>query len=150
MSKKSGIGKFVAGAAIGAGLGILFAPKKGSETRKDLKEKLDNVVAKIKSVDTEEVKAMFEEKVDEIKAELEDLDKEKALKIAKKKGEDIKKKCQDLVNLAVAKGTPVLEKAAEELRLKAIDVVSDVLEKLESKEVKEKLQELGLSFKSVD
>ncbi len=26
--KKSGIGKFIAGAAIGAGLGILFAPKK--------------------------------------------------------------------------------------------------------------------------
>ena len=28
MSKKSGVGKFIAGAAIGAGLGILFAPKK--------------------------------------------------------------------------------------------------------------------------
>ena len=136
--KSSGIGKFIAGAAIGAGLGILFAPKKGSETRKDLKEKLDNVVAKIKSVDAEDVKEMFEEKVEEIKAELEDLDKEKAIKIAKKKGEEIKKKCQDLVNIAVAKGTPVLEKAAEELRLKAIDVVSDVLEKLESKDSKAK------------
>ncbi len=133
MSKGKGIGKFVAGVAIGAGLGILFAPKKGSETRKDLKDKLDNVVAKIKSLDKEEIKKTFEDKVEEIKAELEDLDKEKVLKIAKKKGEDIKKKCQDLVNLAVAKGTPVLEKAAEELRLKAIDVVSDVLEKLEAK-----------------
>ena len=138
MKKKSGIGKFVAGAVLGAGLGILFAPKKGSETRKDLKEKLDDVIAKIKSVDTEEVKAMFEAKVDEIKAELEDLDKEKVLNIAKKKGEEIKKKCQDLVNLAVAKGTPVLEKAADELRLKAIDVVSEALEKLESKEIKKK------------
>ncbi len=134
MSKKSNVGKFIAGAAIGAGLGILFAPKKGSETRKDLKEKIDNVISNIKSVDAEDVKVMFEDKVEEIKAELEDLDKEKAIKIAKKKGEEIKKKCQDLVNLAVAKGTPVLESAAEELRLKAIDVVSDVLEKLESKE----------------
>ena len=62
MKKNSGIGKFIAGAALGAGLGILFAPKKGSETRKDLKEKLDNVVAKIKSVDAEDVKNMFEEK----------------------------------------------------------------------------------------
>ena len=85
MKKKSGIGKFVAGAVLGSGLGILFAPKKGSETRKDLKEKLDDVIAKIKSVDTEEVKAMFEAKVDEIKAELEELDKEKVLNIAKKK-----------------------------------------------------------------
>lgn len=130
--KKSGIGKFVAGAAVGAGLGILFAPKAGSETRKELKQKMDEVIKKVKDIDMDEVKAAFEKKVDEIKEELEDLDKEKALKIAKKKGEEIKKKCQDLVNLAVAKGTPVLEKAAEDMRLKAIDVVNDVLEKLEN------------------
>ena len=61
MKKSSGVGKFIAGATIGAGLGILFAPKKGSETRKDLKEKIDNVIAKIKSVDTEEVKEMSED-----------------------------------------------------------------------------------------
>ena len=33
MSKK-GLGKFVLGAAIGAGLGVLFAPRSGKETRK--------------------------------------------------------------------------------------------------------------------
>ena len=33
MSKNKGLGKFVLGAAVGAGLGVLFAPKKGSETR---------------------------------------------------------------------------------------------------------------------
>ena len=129
MSKKEtgkGIGKFVAGAAIGAGLGILFAPKKGSETRKELKEKMDELLKKAKDIDFDDVK-----KVDEIKEDLEDLDKEKALKLAKKKGEEIKKKCQDLVNLAVAKGTPVLENAAEEVRLKAIDVINEVLDKLE-------------------
>lgn len=134
MSKKEtgkGIGKFVAGAAIGAGLGILFAPKKGSETRKELKEKMDELLNKAKDIDFDDVKKTFEKKVDEIKEDLEDLDKEKALKLAKKKGEEIKKKCQDLVNLAVAKGTPVLENAAEEVRLKAIDVINEVLDKLE-------------------
>ena len=39
--KKKGFGKFLAGALVGAGLGVLFAPKKGSETRKELKLKMD-------------------------------------------------------------------------------------------------------------
>ena len=38
MSKKSGLGKLLAGIGIGAGLGILFAPKSGKETRTDLEE----------------------------------------------------------------------------------------------------------------
>ena len=130
--KKSGIGKFVAGAAVGASLGILFAPKKGSETRRELKQKMDEFTKKVKDIDMDEVKELFEKKVAEIKEELADLDKEKALKLARKKGEAIKKKCQDLVNLAVAKGTPKIEKAAEDVRLKAIDVINDVLEKLEN------------------
>ena len=83
--KKSGLGKFLAGAAIGAGLGVLFAPKKGSETRRELKQKFDELVAKAKEIDIDEVKENIENKVEEIKAELEDLDKEKVLKIAKKK-----------------------------------------------------------------
>ena len=34
MSKKKKIALFAAGAAIGAGLGVLFAPRSGKETRK--------------------------------------------------------------------------------------------------------------------
>lgn len=138
MSKEKGlgIGKFIAGAAIGAGLGILFAPKKGSETRAELKNKINELVNQIKNIDVEEVKAEFQEKVDQIKAELADLDKEKVLEIAKKKSEQIKKKTQELVDLAIDKGTPILRDAAEEVRLKAVEVTKDVLKKLEKTDKK--------------
>ncbi len=134
--KKSGIGKFVAGAAIGAGLGILFAPKKGSETRALLKEKMNDLVNQIKNIDVEEVKEEFNQKLEEVKRDLADLDKEKALEIAKEKALQIKDKAQELVDLAIDKGTPVLRDAAEEVRLKAIDVTKEVLKKLEEGEKK--------------
>ena len=132
MSKKNGLGKLVAGIGIGAGLGMLFAPKKGSELRENLKKKINELTDKVKEIDVEEVKKEFNTKVDEIKNDLEDLDKEKALKLAKEKGALLKTKTDELVELAKEKGTPVLEGVAEDLRQKAIEVTKDVLKKLES------------------
>lgn len=131
-----GLGKLLAGVAIGTGIGMLFAPKKGSETRKDLKNKLDDMLLKVRDLDKEEVKETIERKIEEIKAELSDLDKEKVLEIAKKSAKSIKKKTEDLVDYAVKKGTPVLEKSANAIREKAIIVTKEVLERLESKSEK--------------
>lgn len=137
MSKnKKGLGKLFAGLAIGAGLGILFAPKKGSETRAQLKNKMDDLLAKLKDIDAKEVKDNIEAKIYEIKEELDDLDREKVLKIAKQKAKKIQEKAEELVSYAVEKGTPVLERSAESVREKAIEVTKEILNKLEKKEDK--------------
>lgn len=132
--KSHGIGKFILGAGIGATLGVLFAPKKGSETRQDLKNKFDEMLAKVKNLDAEDVKFAIEAKIEEIKAELEDLDREKVFKIAKKKAKQIQDAAEELVDYAIEKGTPVLEKAANGIREKAIVVTREILAKLEGNE----------------
>ncbi|MBQ9013019.1 MAG: YtxH domain-containing protein [Bacilli bacterium] len=133
MKKKSNFGKFVLGAAVGATLGVLFAPKSGKETRKELAKKFDELIEKVKEIDVKEVREEIEKKANEIIKELKELDKEKVLKIAKQKSKELKEKANELVEYAKEKATPVVEEAAENLRLKAIDATKKVLAKLESK-----------------
>lgn len=132
--KNSGVGKFLAGALVGAGLGILFAPKKGSETRQDLKKMIDDMIAKIKDIDIDEVREGFEVKLYQLKEDIDDLDKEKVMKMAQKKAKEIQNAATELVDYAVEKGTPMLEKTANAIREKAIQTTKEVLKKLEKEE----------------
>ncbi len=134
MSKKNGFGKFLTGALVGVGLGVLFAPKKGSETRKELKKVVEDFLEALKDVDVDEVRENIETKIFEIKMELEDLDNEKILKIAKKKAGDIKDMVDELVEYSVEKGTPILEDMANKIREGSIKVTKEVLAKLEKAE----------------
>ena len=136
MSKRGGTLKVLAGVGIGVAAGMLLAPKKGEELRKDLKKKFDELLDKAKEIDVKEVSEDFKLKISDLKKEFEDLDKEKALNLAKEKGEQLKIKAGELVELAKEKGTPVVEKTAAELKDKAIKVTKDILKKLEASEKK--------------
>ena len=130
---RRGLGKFVGGLALGAGLGLLFAPDKGENTRKLLQKKLEDIIKKIKDIDVEEVKDELLYKVETLQAELASLDKEKVKEVAAKKAREIKAKAEDLYKYAIEKGTPVVEKAADDVRRQALKVVKDVEGKLEEK-----------------
>lgn len=135
--KKNGTGKTVAtvlgGTAIGASLGVLFAPKSGKETREDLKIKLDELASKIQDVKVEDVKKYVTKKTKEIEKALKELDKEKILKEAEKKAKKIEKSAKELVEYVKEKGEDALETTADAVHQKAIKVTKSVLAKLEEK-----------------
>ena len=134
MSRRGSFGSLLLGGAIGAGIALLFAPKKGEELRKELLEKISELCDKVKDLDSEEVKANVEKKVQEIKDGIKDLDSEKVKKAAAKKAEELKSKAEDLVAYAKEKGEPALIDSSEAVLKKVIKVSKDALKKLEEKE----------------
>ena len=134
MNKKSGFGKFLLGAGVGAGLAMLFTKNTGKENREQLKKKADELILKVKNLDATEVKENIEKKIQEIMDEISSLDKEKTLKIAKKQAAAIKNKSEELVEYVVDTGTPLLAKTACLLKEKAIVVTKEILKKLEQEE----------------
>ena len=78
MSSRTGdsILALLAGAAIGVGIGILFAPDKGSKTREKIKDSLDDLKDQAKSKFgsfEEEAKEKFSQSKDELKETVDNL-----------------------------------------------------------------------------
>ncbi len=115
---------FLSGILLGVAGGVLFAPKKGEELRKDIKIKSDEVYEKVASYDYSSHKEALVNKVDDFKSMVQDLDKEKVKDISLESLENLKGKAEDLVSSA--------KREAKKVR-KSVD--EPVVEEVETEEV---------------
>ena len=115
MSKSSGLSKFIVGAGIGFGIGLLVAAKSGKETREDIKYKFNELEDKIKNLKYDDLKEGALEKLDELKIKINDLDQEKTRDIFKEKINDIKDKLSELSRYIRKKSSPAIKKIIGEI-----------------------------------
>ncbi|MFV0275355.1 MAG: YtxH domain-containing protein [Bacilli bacterium] len=118
--------KFAIGLAVGAVAGMLFAPKKGSELRKDLKDLSEELISKAQDID---VKEAFIKKAEELKKELATLDKEKVISISKEQFQNLKVKSTELSEYAKNEGIPKLKEIADKISVKVQKLAKEVKEK---------------------
>ena len=101
-------------------------------------KKIEELIAKAKDVDLDEVKDELLYKIETLQGELATLDKEKVKEIALSQAEVIKVKAEELYRYAIEKGTPAVESAANEVRKQALKVVKELEKKLEEDTKKKK------------
>lgn len=90
------LGKFIAGLGIGAAVGMLFAPKKGSELRDELKEKGSKAYDSAKNMTKEDVQALLDKSIDEIKRAIDEFDMDEFKETTGQKLAEVKTKLEDL------------------------------------------------------
>lgn len=126
------LGKFIFGLGMGAVAGLLFAPKKGSDLREDLKNESQKAYDKLKSMTKEDVEAMLGQTIETVKKSVDEFDKD-----------DFKASTKDKLTELEAKLQEFADKVKESDRYMQVkDSVVDLSEKVNSKieEVKNKVQ----------
>lgn len=92
------IGRFIAGIGIGTVIGMLLAPKKGSELREDIKEKSQELYDKAQNMTKEDVETLINNAFEEIKLIIDEFDVEEFKEATGNKLAEVKTKLEQLAN----------------------------------------------------
>ena len=90
------LGKLIAGIGIGTVIGMLCAPKKGSELRKDIKDKSKDLYDKAQNISKEDIQELINNTIDEIKLAIDEFDADEFKENAGQKINEVKSKLEEL------------------------------------------------------
>ena len=119
------IGKFIAGVGIGTVIGMLLAPKKGSELRQNLKDKSQELYDKAQNMTKEDIETLVNNTIEEIKQSIEEFDLEQLANSIKSSDEYANFK------EAVNKVSTDLTSTISEIKTKIQDKDFDAVKKLD-------------------
>ena len=137
------IGKFIAGVGIGTVIGMLLAPKKGSELRQDLKDKSQELYDKAQNMTKEDIETLVNNRIEEIKQAIEEFDLDEFKEATGAKLSNLKDKLEQLANSikssdeyanfkeAVNKVSTDLTSTISEIKTKIQDKDFDAVKKLD-------------------
>ncbi len=119
------------GIVLGGTLGVLFAPRKGSETREKIKLTFVNLKNKVSKIEEEDIKYYIEKKLNEIDEDIEVLEGTLEFKKAKKQAKKVIKKINKLIDYTTKKGYDEFEDLITDLKEKASEISEEILTNLE-------------------
>ncbi|OUQ02864.1 YtxH domain-containing protein [Thomasclavelia spiroformis] len=137
------IGKFIAGVGIGTVIGMLLAPKKGSELRQDLKDKSQELYDKAQNMTKEDIETLVNNTIEEIKQAIEEFDLDEFKEATGAKLSNLEDKLEQLANSikssdeyanfkeAVNKVSTDLTSTISEIKTKIQDKDFDAIQKLD-------------------
>lgn len=152
------LGKFFVGLGIGAVAGLLFAPKKGSELREDIKRESQKAYDQLKNMTKEDVEAMLGQTIETVKKTVDEFDADQFKETTRTKLSELEGKLEEfaakvketdqyvLVRDGVVDLTDKMNTKIDEFKSKVNDssIDDDYLEKLEDEieDVEDKLEEM--------
>ena len=121
------VGAMVGGALLGGAAGILFAPRKGSETREKIKDSINDLLERTQSIDKEDIRKYIEKELENIDFEIVKLDELDSYKKAKRQAKKVIKRIDKLIKYTKKKGMEDFEYLTNELKEKAEEISEEIL-----------------------
>ena len=116
--------------SLGASTGMMFAPKKGEELRKDVGKKIKKVGKKIENTSDSNIKKNLKMSLENINKRLDDLEFEKEKKKLNRKANEIKQDIEEIIKACSDIKDDILTNTAVKLKEQAQDKIECILKKM--------------------